>query len=740
MDSIRIGLIFLCVLSRATFDNIVIDRQSDDESFLIKVCENTLKLSKLRLSYIVNLSRDTCCTKLVQHLHSKAITTVLTNQVNFSPYMSNEVSKNIVIIVKDCSEVANLILGSMAGFGSSNLINTSGLTEKSSVRNESSDIESVREKSAFPNICILYDLKSGAILKEPQRPCDITVKITVGDLEDSCIISDELFELTGEAYNEVWNPDNYLIFVVSSGAEITTAVLSCNLFLIFRLVWRIFKGRRTVICSAVECLWYDSFFNKTYVFKGSQDEEYFDFEWNLMNKKALYFHKFESEELPNLLEMQTGYGDWNLPVQESINQLSDLKGGAITPIVKGTDQSPSLAEHRFVVKYDLSLLLIEANQRMRMKGYENYDHTFVTEFASLSFFVPRKGFKPQYLTVFKCFSLGVWASFLFTTATFLLVHYFHKWSQLRQLSHLYTEYELIQYESLSTAMTIYRHFLCVSQPRLLLGKLLSGKLLFGTFVVAAIVLTTLLQSGMVTFLNMRIRYSDVDTIRELAESDFLIQSMDIDMDKDFFGLHPEFDWVHERLVDNYRFSHKTMEVEAGFVENITIDYDTSDYTNLSCLYCDNIQKTPTLKVAGESVMRSVESAMTSDAFLGMASSQMMRKNIGVYDLRRVFEFHVLRERLESYPQMYFIPKHMFARDELNQLLSQMFEKGFVKKCVQEALFAFNFIQEELKEVVVHRRPFSMRDLRIAFICLGAGYLMSFIVFMLELSWNLYRSR
>ncbi|CAH0386759.1 unnamed protein product [Bemisia tabaci] len=722
MRVFNIVLITFYLSCGARVDGLALRNQSTDESLLIQVCEYTLNHANLRLSYIINLGHDSCCTQLVQYLHKNAITTIIASLEDTSLYATNELSKNMVFIVNDCSDIVNFILGSMVSFWDSDKNFTNHLYEYPPSRNNVTSRGGFYQRSAFPNFCILNDAKTGASVRDFSRPCDVTIKMTLQDIADGSILKGKLLDFTGEAYNQVWNPDNYLIFVVSPRVEDDESKMrrqppTCNLFFIFRLIWRIFKGRKTMICFPVECYWYDSFFNKTHVFTGSQGEEFFEFEWPSMNRKNFHYYTdiYNYNDDQQQVQLRSGYLQWEAPVHTAIKVLGQKRTGTIqqTPVTPG---DLAMTEQKFAIKYDMVILLIDASSRLRSTNYENYDHLAVTDTGSLCFHIPRSGFKPQYLTVFKCFSQKVWVCFLATIATFLLMHHFHKSFQSQHLAHLYSEYELVQYESLSTALTIYRYFLCVAQPRLLLGKLRSGKILFGTFVFAALILTTLLQSGMVTFLNTRIRYADINTLEHLAASDMLVQSPNLRLDEDFCGREEQLHWLQKRLVGSFHYSYNVYMSEIQYVVN-------SSFSNVSdCEICDRLEQFEEFTVAGLSAMKNLEASMTSDAFMGITSAQLSRRNWGFMEFRRIFEYHTTRECLASYPLMYFMPRHMFARDDLNDVLSRSFEVGLVDKEYEEIRYFTLMLQIEVKEEVVMRRPFSMRDLRIAFICLGAGYL------------------
>ncbi|CAH0762366.1 unnamed protein product [Bemisia tabaci] len=562
MGKVHIKLLFLFISLGATMGKLSTRSRPKDESLLMKVCENTLHRSNIHLFYIVNLSRDKCCTQTIQHLHNNEITTVQYNQANFSLHMIDDITKNVVVIVNDCSDLLNFMLSSMAGHWDSYKHDTNYPICK--------NCTSTKSRSVFPNIC-LVNLKSGVTTRDRSRPCDATLDVTVGDIEDGRVLKGGLLAYTKQAYNRFWNADNFFIFVVLTEQQ-PGKQESCNLYLTFRLMWRIYKGRKTVICSLRECLWYDAFFNRTHVFTGSSEEDYFDFSWRFMNHRAATYLLVETPGKLTDFEDNTGYLIWQAGVFDSLDAFMDLRSANYKLPLGRFFSDDIQTDKELIVKYDLSLLFVDATHPHSLSSradFENYDHSTITEFGSYCFFVPRRGFKPQYLTVFKCFSPKVWACFLITVVTFSLLHRYHTRFQSQRFARLYTEGEIVRYESSSTVLTIYRYFLCVCQPRLLLGKLVSGKIFFCVFTMAAIVLTTLLQSGMVTFLNTRIRYADIDSVQQLRESDLLVQTVNPDSDKVFFGRDEQLGWVKERLVESYEFSYEVYSSWVHYCKDLT---------------------------------------------------------------------------------------------------------------------------------------------------------------------------
>ncbi|CAH0393462.1 unnamed protein product [Bemisia tabaci] len=673
MGNIRIVLIFLTVSCGATIDKISVKNGPADDTFLIEVCENTLHHSNLRLFYIFNLNRDYCCSNLIQYLHNNSVTTIQSNLTDLSLYMVDEVSKMIVIIVDDFSDVTNFILSSMVGYWTPNPTNTNLLIAQPPTCGNCTGPEYSHRKSAIPNICVVYDLDSGAVLRDFRRPCDATIIATTKDLEDGSVLRDELLNFTGGAYNNVWNPENHIIFVVSPGATDAKPEMDRDLYVAFRLIWRIFKGRQTVICSPVRCFWYDTFFNETHVYAGARGEKYFDFEWRDVNQKELKVQVIDIEGYNQLLEARSGFLNWQSTVFVALEMLNDRYSANAMYHQADPTELFTMPDHKFAIKYDLVLMFIDANPRLRSANFENYDLTPTTDFGSFCFFVPRRGFKPQYLTVFKCFTPKVWVCFLLTMATFLFFQHCHKMAQLRQLARLYTEHELIQYESLSTVLTIYRYFLCTCHPRLLLVH------------------------GMVTFLNLRIRYADIETIQQLAESDLVIQSADLELDEKFLGREQEFDWIHGRLADNYKFSKEVSHQVIEYIgySNVTPKFDDA------CYVCRRIPEFPEMEIGGMSVLKNLRNIMSSNAFLAFTPSNSERKNWAVMEYYQSFEFHVVPECLATFPLMYLIPKHMFATERLKYLLSRSLEIGVATKTRAEGLYFENMMQKEVKEEVVY---------------------------------------
>lgn len=142
------------------------------------------------------------------------------------------------------------------------------------------------------------------------------------------------------------------------------------------------------------------------------------------------------------------------------------------------------------------------------------------------------------------------------------------------------------------------------------------------------------------------------------------------------------------------------------------------------------------EVGKASLEKSLEAIMTEDAFLLMTQTQSTRRDWQLFDIGHAFDYHVVREAVVTYPLMYFVPRHMFGLDEFNRLSRRSIEVGLLSGWRRELKWAQDVVQSDLTKLEDPQRPFSMRDLRIAFICLGAGYLTSFIVFLLEVALHL----
>ncbi|CAH0383345.1 unnamed protein product [Bemisia tabaci] len=352
--------------------------------------------------------------------------------------------------------------------------------------------------------------------------------------------------------------------------------------------------------------------------------------------------------------------------------------------------------------------------------------------CQLVFRLPRKGYVPQYVTPFYCFSPSLWIFVFLTFLLFTLVHY----ALVRARGRLFepsNDEEAKDHELFPTLMTIYKYILGISQPRLVLIEMMTGKIVFLVIVFSMLILITLFQSMMFSLLSSRVRYEDIDTLEGIEESDMVVQSSDIEMDVRFFGDEPGFDWIKRRLTDGYNFKCPL----ENMLELGPIDFDPfnpggklADINETS-----DFDLTPVDTNETRLARREVGTMLKSDAFLYRMTTKYADLKDFVYldlETRTPYEFHIARERVMSYPLVYFTLRNSFYSDAVNDLLSRLLEGGGFSADVIGQYIVLDHKRFEERENDGAPRPFTLTDLMLAFDALVAGWVLSGFFFVSEL--------
>ncbi|CAH0770026.1 unnamed protein product [Bemisia tabaci] len=454
-------------------------------------------------------------------------------------------------------------------------------------------------------------------------------------------------------------------------------------------------------------------------FTGASGENYFDFSWRNMNGAPLVSYILDSNA--NVLEIRTGYALWSNIIFYVLGDFA--KHRSAVDVVISVPDFDIMPDTGLALWSDASLILTEMNARLRWDDVK-FRPTVATDHGSVCIFVPRRGFKPPYLAVLKSFSPTVWVCILVTIAVSLTVHHYHTSLQLRQ-PRLYTEAELTQYENLSSFLTIYRYFLGVAQPRLLLGRPTSGKILFCVFIFSALILTTLLQSRMVTLTSHQPRFADVDTMEDLKDSGHLVQTAQRSQDFRFLTADATFNWLLERLSDSFYFSSEVLSSEWIYNINYTLGYS----------HPLNNKTVELIRLSKSSAVKNIRAAMKSDAFASIRPSQMEgRRWFFPVDMEEYCEYHCIEECLITYPHLYLAPSHTFAFAEFNAFLNKYFEAGILVNFKRNFLRDFDADLPSISiEDSAYWRPSSIKDIQIALICFIGGLLLSSVVFLCEIA-------
>ncbi|CAH0395181.1 unnamed protein product [Bemisia tabaci] len=637
----------------------------------------------------------------------------------------------MLFILDDFSNILNLILSSQ-NFGKVGIPATSLQNPKKVLRSLDGKLEAFN----LPKFCVHLEAEFKPIIMDPRRPCDENITISDIQLQGDSHLSEALFnQIRGLSQNNVWNSRNYLIFYVVSTFQVPQ-ILEENsrragdpihsLSFAFRFIWRLFKGQKTLICLREACYRYDPFFEKIHEYVGGGgEEEFFDFSWFSMNRKpftysVVFLTPFDFDATVSDICAATTIS----PLLDVAWYFEDTRDGNVKGIPKADfnfnkdalysfDSSTHRKHLEFGLKYGVDLLAIGAGLG-NLANLRDYDISPALESCKLTFRLPRKGFMPQEVVPFYCFSLALWIFVIVTLLILALIHHALVIANINIFSRSNVEES---HELFPTLMTIFRYALGIVQPRLIMVELMVGKIFFLIVVFSMMILITLFQSGMFSLLSSRVRYSDIDTFKEIEESDLVVQSSGIDIDAQFLGDGSEFDWIRQKLTDGFKFRCDRHWV---YVHSIDDDIDLNetfigfDEENL--------------------VRREVDAMLESNAFLiRMTTKYTELQDLMYMDLstKKEYEFHIPRERLLSYPLMYFMPRNGFYHEVVNDVLLHMVEMGLFNDGIGTSL-ALDFSRYQAREDKIKARPFNLTDLRLAFVSLVIGWVLSGFCFIIEL--------
>ncbi|XP_072157405.1 uncharacterized protein [Bemisia tabaci] len=398
------------------------------------------------------------------------------------------------------------------------------------------------------------------------------------------------------------------------------------------------------------------------------------------------------------------------PISEDVHFIKDP--------FSSLDTLTHLEHLEFGLKYGVDLH-VTGTGLGNLANLRDFDTSPTIESCQLTFRLPRKGYVPQDVVPFYSFSLTVWIFIIVTLLILALVHYTLVITHMSIFYRSDTEESTLGHELFPTLMTIYRYTLGIGQPRLILVELMVGKIVFLIIVFLMMVLITLFQSGMFSLLSSRVRFRDIDTFKEIEESDFVVQSSGIEIDAQFLGDESEFGWIRHKLTDSFKFI-----CEQHYRPVLFVVDDDDPWLNQTLIDTDDKNV----------VMREVDTMLKSDAFL----TRMTTKYTELHDLvymdhatKKVYEFHIARERLLSYPFMYFMPRNGFYHEVVNDILFRRMEMGILHQ--EAAHFTpMDFSKYRARENNDEARPFTLTDLRLAFFLLVIGWVSSAFCFIIEL--------
>ncbi|CAH0394639.1 unnamed protein product [Bemisia tabaci] len=353
--------------------------------------------------------------------------------------------------------------------------------------------------------------------------------------------------------------------------------------------------------------------------------------------------------------------------------------------------------------------------RHGVAGVSKFDHSISVESRVALIVTPHSSFIPQVLVGFKSFTLVVWIFLLISTFVFFLMQYFFQCSQSRILYRFYTEAQIFTYKSTSPLLTVYSYFICGRPPTLLLGKFFTGKILFLIFSFSALILSTVFLGAMTTLLTNRVRYSEINSLRDLAASDLLIQTEHTLSAREVFTQYGESKELTAKLTSNLAYYEQTV--------NMYIAHDSSFKEELLNLSRNEEEGS----VRAKDIYKNVKAIIEMDAILIEVPSSFIKRNSIKLEIWGPLksEYHVVAESVVQNPFSFSLYKNMFLNDIFKKKVVQYMESGLVKKIIEQSMaevpLEMDIIPPQTEE---EPRPYNLNDLQPAFITLPLGFLIS----------------
>ncbi|CAH0392348.1 unnamed protein product [Bemisia tabaci] len=717
---------------------------------VVDVCKNAVKLSKQSFFYVVNTDVRFSVSNILERLHESSITTTVCDNIwRLAEFTQSFRQKNIVFFVRSFENILDLILASSArstSYRQNDFKNGNG-TLQLYQRNYSKfnyAEEYVNGTSTnLPNYCIHIDPFFG--FTRNKHKCDFELFIAYSEMEPGVELSDHVHNATrGLFRNPIWNSKNHLIFVVSPsevGVFYSTeasnelrssledkpvaggkrAQIGWELQFLFKFMWRFFKGIKTVICLQVDCFYYNPFAKRVLRYPISGADNQVNFDWNDWGGWQ-FSVKITAEPGAERASMFTL---WEDILSEALEGVQESKKCVFFPF----EETEGFDYYEDGQRYGPDILIAThgLSPEHGKTDFANFDALGTIEHCNLCIVTPRAVFVPQFLVFIKCVDPSVWLCFLMSALVLLLMQYIFQYSQVRIFSRLYSTVELFSYEETSALLTAWEYFMCGAPMRLLLGRLLTGKILFWIFIFAALIFSTVIQSRMFDLLSAYTRYSEIDTVEDLAESAMYIHVPDIDTYSNMFQQWPQYGKLREKLIQDFYFYRSFWYIYSA---------QTNDYY----IFTGNLSKISSTMMFAEYFNRGIAAIdknelahMRMDAYVLSFPDMFLSQDnflLKTFFVPQGMEVHRVKECLLSYPYSFKMPKDSFFFEPLNEKIVQLLETGQVKKWLESLLTGQSVSRDGT--MVDHvfgverlslstedgPRPFNMVDLQLAFITLS----------------------
>ncbi|CAH0382984.1 unnamed protein product [Bemisia tabaci] len=712
------SVLSLCVVPSRNYPSV--QREIDLDHFYLKIVQNTLQISESSSVHISNLDAKRSPTQLIRLLHERNISTTIGHLTGGT--------KTTLVMLSDCEDILSLILGSVS--------------ENTRIDHtiESKDLSI--DDSVIETVCIEYHEKHRSVrYGKPNKTCDHFVNLREEDLIlGSSLPKSTLEQTRGLFRHPVWNAANHLIFIVRDnglagphGTNLSANgdVGKCHLLLTFKFIWRFFRGHKTVACIGFQCFSYDPFRDviNAYV---TETSTYFDFTIsNLQGTRILvalydYDGLFEYNfDLKSWTQMATFVLD---TAADHLNASKTYRIGSVVVSHFNFNSTQGLFE--LAIEQDVDLMVYEGG--LSDEDFSQFDVVQISEPGSVVFLVPERGLMPAYMIPAKSFTKTVWFSIFGSILLGILTHEVYRRLCITLKS---SEENPHPSENISSVLAVYSYILCIGQSRVL-TDFSTGKILFMTLSFSFMVLATLFLSVTINNLSIKLRYTPLNTIEEVMESDLLFQSPRGISQKYLFFDDPKF----ERMREKERTIHTWQDYETERVANsLFLEFSSNNESDVKYGSALGVNIS---EQSAHDLLNALRGILCNDAFILFLSSLHRQKDlIAIMDPTTMDEvyvdLHIVKEHLMTYPYDMRLLSNSVYGAAIKSVAARIQESGISKKVFEGIIGDLNNHFQRYEEVYDNEpaRPFSMVDVSIAFIILIIGLVLSTLVFIGELFWS-----
>ncbi|CAH0390817.1 unnamed protein product [Bemisia tabaci] len=381
----RVLLLLAGVLSITSTDKLSTSSFKNDStpSFLLKVIQHTLSLSKRSSIHIFNHDAQHSPSQLIYMLHEHHIHTT----VGSIPDLETQQSpKNLLFLLCDCGDIFELIANSTKNRKNLSIENHLLITPNHQ------DLKIGLSDSNFTKSWT-NEAKMKGIISDSNY----------ADFQENSILPPKSLE--GRLlYHPVWNGENYLIFNIwnAGSAEQFCANnppppknIERALMPTFKSIWQFFRGLKTIICIGDHCFGYDPF-TETITSFSAKNESFFDYSMSDIRGKQISNLVYDSRDP---CDYYCGLKHWDEFQHFLMETVVEHMNGALYQEccrVEG-DRDECLLDFSGRIEKD-DVVTFEA--RLEDDDFRHLDVVSMYDFGKLYFIVPDKGlrFDPPHTT------------------------------------------------------------------------------------------------------------------------------------------------------------------------------------------------------------------------------------------------------------------------------------------------------------------------------------------------------